>query len=58
VIFELVPGVTQQQFLTKAKEFQIKALTFNDTEVRLVTHLDFTDDMLDKAVEAFSKIRF
>ena len=58
VIFELVPGVTQQQFLTKAKEFQIKALTFNTTEIRFVTHLDFSDDMLDKTAEALSKIRF
>jgi len=58
VIFELTPGVTQQQFITKANEFQIKALTFNDNEVRLVTHLDFTDAMLDKTVEAFSKFHF
>ena len=58
VIFELAPGITQQQFLAKAGEFQIKALTFNTNEIRFVTHLDFTDDMLDQTVEAFSKIRF
>ena len=58
VIFELVPGVTQQQFLTRAKEFNIKALTFNTTEIRFVTHLDFTDDMLDKTIDALSIIRF
>jgi threonine aldolase len=58
VIFELVPGVTQKQFLTKAEEFQIKALTFNTTEIRLVAHLDFNDSMLDQTVSALSKIRF
>jgi hypothetical protein len=50
--------VTQQQFLAKAEEFQVKALTFNKTQIRLVTHLDFDDRMLDRAIDVFSKIRF
>jgi threonine aldolase len=58
VIFELTPDVTQQQFLAKAEEFQVKALTFNKTQIRLVTHLDFDDRMLDRAIDVFSKIRF
>ncbi len=58
VIFELTPGVTQKQFLAKAEEFQIKVLSFNTTEIRLVTHLDFNDNMLDQTVSALSKIRF
>ncbi len=58
VIFELVPEVTQQQFLIKAEELQIKALKFNTNEIRLVTHLDFNDSMLERTVSAISKIHF
>ena len=58
VIFELVAGVTPEQFLAKALDYNIQALKFNANDIRLVTHLDFTDDMLDQALDAFSKIRF
>jgi threonine aldolase len=58
VIFELIPGVTPQQFLHKIGENQIKALVFGPRQVRLVTHLDFNDLMLEKAVTVFNKISF
>jgi len=58
VIFDLVPGVTPEKFLNKVGEHSIKALPFSATEIRLVTHLDFDDRMLDKTIEVFSKIRF
>ena len=57
VIFELVAGVTPEKFLTKVAEHQIKALAFSSTEVRLVTHLDFTDAMLNQSIDVLSKIR-
>jgi threonine aldolase len=58
VIADLVPGITPEKFLSKIAEHNIKALAFSATEIRLVTHLDFDDRQLEKAVEAFSKIRF
>lgn len=57
VIFEVGAGLTPDKILTKFNEHQLKALMFSATEIRLVTHLDFTDAMLDKCVEVFSKIK-
>jgi threonine aldolase len=57
VIFEVSAGLTPEKILTKFGENQIKALAFSATEVRLVTHLDFTEAMLDKCVDVFSKIK-
>lgn len=58
IIFELVPSVTPAQFLAKAGEKNIKALAFSSTEVRFVTHLDFTDDMLSQLTDVLPKLRF
>jgi threonine aldolase len=58
IIFELNDGITPEKFLAKIGEQQIKALAFSATEIRLVTHLDVDDRMLDKAVTVFSKLSF
>ena len=58
IIFELAPGLTTEKFLTKIGEQQIKALAFSQTEIRLVTHLDFDDRMLEKAIGVFKKLSF
>ena len=58
IIFELAPGLTPEKFLNKIGEHQIQALGFSSTEVRLVTHLDFDDRMLERTVDVFSKLSF
>lgn len=58
IIFELAPDITPEKFLAKIGEQQIKALAFSQTEVRLVTHLDFDDRMLEKAIGVFKKLSF
>lgn len=58
VIFELIPAVTPDRFLTALLAHDVKALAFSATEIRMVTHLDFDDRMLDKTVEALKKLRF
>ena len=58
VLFEVVATLTPEKVLAKFNENNIKALPFSQTEIRLVTHLDFTNDMLNKAVEIFKKISF
>ncbi len=58
IIFELAPGITPEKFLAKIGEQQIKALAFSQTEIRLVTHLDFDDRMLEKAIDVFKKLSF
>ena len=58
IIFELTPGITPERFLNKIGEHQVKALVFSPTEIRLVTHLDFDDRMLEKSIGVFKKISF
>ena len=58
VIFAVAASLSPEKVLAKFSEHQIKTLAFSVTEVRLVTHLDFTDAMLDKCLEVFSKIKF
>ncbi len=58
VIFEVGDGFSPEKVLTKFNEQNIKALSFSQTEIRLVTHLDFTDEMLEKTIGIFKKISF
>jgi threonine aldolase len=58
VIFKVAAGLTPEKVLAKLAEHQIKALVFSADEVRLVTHLDFTDAMLDQCLDIFPKIKF
>lgn len=58
VIFELVSAVSPEKFLQKLAEHNIKALPFSASEIRMVTHLDFTDEMLDKTIRTLSTITF
>jgi threonine aldolase len=58
VIVEVIDGLTPEMVLSKLSECQIKALPFSATSIRFVTHLDFTDVMLEKCMSVFSKINF
>ena len=57
VIFE-VDSLSPDSILRYLAENQIKALAFSATEIRMVTHLDFNDAMLDKCLDVFSKFKF
>ncbi|MFM8849999.1 MAG: threonine aldolase family protein [Cytophagales bacterium] len=58
VIFELVPSLTPALFLEKIGEHNIKALVFSATEIRMVTHLDFNNAMLEKTIATLNQLRF
>lgn len=58
IIFELVAEVSPSKFLQELGAHQIKALPFSPTQVRMVTHLDFDDAMLDKTISVLKKISF
>ncbi len=58
VLFEVAANLTPEKVLAKFNENNIKALPFSQTEIRLVTHLDFNDEMLNKTTEIFKKISF
>jgi threonine aldolase len=50
VIFNLNDKLSPEQFVTQLAAHGIKASGFGKQAVRLVTHLDFNDDMLEKTV--------
>lgn len=58
VIFELALPVTPEKFLKAIGDQQIRALAFSDKEIRMVTHLDFSDAMLEKTIAVLKSIRF
>jgi threonine aldolase len=55
IIFSL-KQIETSDFLQKLKDEQILAIPFGPNEVRMVTHLDFNDDMLNKVVEVLKKM--
>jgi len=58
VIFSVIDQITPEKVLSKLAEQQIKAIKFGAQEIRLVTHLDFDDTMLEKAIETIKKLSF
>ncbi len=58
VIFEVGNELGSERCVAELAEQKIKCLPFSATEIRLVTHLDFNDQMLDRTVESLNKISF
>jgi len=58
VIFSVIDHISPEQLLSKLAEHDIKAIKFGAQEIRMVTHLDFDDSMLEKAVNVFKKLSF
>lgn len=58
VIFSVVNSLTPDHVLTELSKHNIRAVKFRAAnEIRMVTHLDFTEDMLGRAVEILRKLR-
>ena len=58
LIFTLATGISPEKFLEKLAGFGIDALPFGERDVRMITHLDIDDDMLDHVVASLGKISF
>ncbi|OWY19948.1 threonine aldolase [Sphingobacteriales bacterium UPWRP_1] len=56
VIFELLPQVTVAWFLDQLAQQGIKGIQFGPNQIRFVTHLNFTDDMLQHTLTALTHI--
>lgn len=56
VIFRLANGETSAQFLERARKAGILGVAFGKHEVRLVTHLDFTEEQLQKTIETLKNL--
>jgi len=58
VIFTLVDNYPAEMVINFMAERNIILIPRNSKSIRLVTHLDFTDDMLDKTITAFNEMEF
>lgn len=57
LIFDLKAPFTGNSFIEKLKKNNILAVTFGPQTVRFVTHLDFSEEMLDKTVDVLKKMK-
>jgi threonine aldolase len=58
IIFTVMDHITPEIVLAKLADHEIKAIKFGTQEIRLVTHLDFDDNMLEKTVDVIRKLSF
>lgn len=56
LIFEVLDPYTPQSFVATLKEHGILAYAISATQVRLVTHLDITEAMVEKTIEVFENL--
>ncbi len=56
IIFNLNDKIKPEDFVKKLASHQIKAVGFGKQAIRFVTHLDFTDEMLEKTEEVLKSI--
>ena len=56
LIFEVVQPYTPQSFVATLKEHGILAYAISPTQVRLVTHLDISEAMIEKTIEVFEHL--
>lgn len=57
IIFDLKEGITAEQFIAKLAEENIKVAAFGKQTIRMVTHLDFTDDMLATLIKILNTLK-
>ncbi len=56
IIFKVQEEFTPEAVLQRLAASHIKALKFGPQEIRMVTHLDFTDDMLEQTLASLKKL--
>ncbi|MCB0554648.1 MAG: aminotransferase class I/II-fold pyridoxal phosphate-dependent enzyme [Phaeodactylibacter sp.] len=56
LIFDVKPPYTAESFLQKLSTYGIKASPFGPQTVRFVTHLDFTEEMMERVIEVLRKL--
>jgi threonine aldolase len=58
IIFTVADSLTPEIVLQKLSENQIKAVKFGAQEIRMVTHLDFTDALMEYTIDIIKKLSF
>lgn len=57
IIFELDSKLNPENFIHQLADNNIKAVGFGGSTMRFVTHLDFTDEMLETTISVLKKIK-
>lgn len=58
LIFDLKKPLTSAEFLVKLADKGIKASAFGPSTIRLVTHLDISEQMIEKVIDVLKNIHF
>jgi len=58
IIFTLSEGVETHDILEKLKVKNVLALPFGPRQIRMITHLDYSDEMLDHTIHVLKNLRF
>ena len=58
VIFTIVDGISENVFIQKLKESNILIISMGNGKLRMVTHLDFSDEMLCIVLEKLKSLNF
>lgn len=56
IIFEVADSIDVQTFISKLRDHNILTTSFGQQKVRMVTHLQFTDEMLEKVKKVLADI--
>ena len=56
IIFNLKDGYPAEQFVSELKANGILCFAIGVNQIRMVTHLDFTDDMLNKTLSVLQRL--
>jgi len=56
IMFSLNPNLSEKEFLNKIAEKDLLAVPFGKQTIRMVTHLDFTDDQLSETKKILTKL--
>lgn len=56
VVFEIVETIDYKTIIEKLAAKNLKVVAFGPQQIRLVTHLNFTDEMLERSIEILKSI--
>lgn len=56
IIFEVTGSYTAKEFCTKLRQHKILCLSISETQVRMVTHLDITKEMLKNLIQVIEAL--
>jgi len=57
VIFNLAKGIDESNFINVLKEQGVLITSMGSGKLRMVTHLDFTDEMLEKLIDILNNLK-